>query len=100
MTPHLCHSSCGRFRTEELGQATLTLLHKTIHISAATVDSVWYFNATRFFNLWISFCTLCANCPWEFCRNSIGKAVAALTAECGSSPEGFLPASIPSSFCL
>jgi hypothetical protein len=40
MTPHLCHSCCGRFRTKQLGQANL--LHKTIHLSAATVDSVWH----------------------------------------------------------
>jgi hypothetical protein len=37
--PHLCRSCCNRFCTKQLGQATL--LHKTIHLSAATVDSVW-----------------------------------------------------------
>jgi hypothetical protein len=72
VAPHLCRSCCGRFRTKELGQATL--LHKTIHLSAATVDSVWGTYAARFFNLWISFRTLCADCPWKFCGNSMGKA--------------------------
>jgi hypothetical protein len=46
-TPHLCRSCCGRFRTKELGQATL--LRKTIHLSAATLDSVWHLCSKFFF---------------------------------------------------
>jgi hypothetical protein len=33
--------------------------------------------AARFFTVWISFRTLSADCPWEFCGNSMGKAEAA-----------------------
>jgi hypothetical protein len=50
-----------------------------------------------FFNLWISFrtlsadcCTLSADCPWKFCGISMGKAEAALTVECGTSLAGFV----------
>jgi hypothetical protein len=82
MMPRLCRSCCGRFRTKQFGQATL--LHKTIHLSAAPVDSVWHLCSKVFFNLWISFrtlsadcCTLSADCPWKFCGNSMGKAEAA-----------------------
>jgi hypothetical protein len=75
MTPHLCRSCCGIFRTKELGQATL--LHKTIHLSAATVDSVCHLCSKTFFNLWISFRILSAGCPWTVRSNSMGKAEAA-----------------------
>jgi hypothetical protein len=43
----LVRSGYGRFRTKELGQATL--LHKNIHLSAATVDSKWHFCSKIFF---------------------------------------------------
>jgi hypothetical protein len=44
---HLCHSCCGRFHTKEVGQGTQ--LHKIIHLSAATVDSVWHLRSKIFY---------------------------------------------------
>jgi hypothetical protein len=73
-TPHLCHSCCGRFRTKELGQAAL--LHKTIHLCGNSVFCVALMQQD-IFNLWISFRTISADCPWKFCGNSMGKAEAA-----------------------
>jgi hypothetical protein len=46
-------------------------------LSAAPVDSVWHLCSKIFFNLWILFRTLSADCPWKFCGNSIGQAEAA-----------------------
>jgi hypothetical protein len=56
MTPHLCRSSCNRFRTKELGQATL--LHKTIHFKCDKSGFCVALMQQGFCTLWISFRTL------------------------------------------
>jgi hypothetical protein len=60
-------------------------------IRLSTVRQQWILCGTysaRCFNLWISFRTFSADCPWKFCGNSMGKAEAAKTGECGSSLDG------------
>jgi hypothetical protein len=62
-----------RFRTKQLRQATL--LHKTIHLSAATVDSVWHLcsKVLKFIDI---IPHLKRGLPMELCGNSMGKAEA------------------------